>query len=70
MWLTLLLVHGCGCRVPLCRVPGSVWLLNAIPLPRTQYLHLENLILVFWVSTYSTEYAKAKVHPELKGASI
>lgn len=45
MCLTLLLVQGvCGCRVLLCRAPGSVWLLDGTPLLKPQYLLLGNLI--------------------------
>lgn len=71
MWLTLLLVHGlCGCRMPLCRETGSVWLLDAIPLVKLQYFHLGNLIPVFWVRIFSTGFIKAMVGQGLKRAPI
>lgn len=71
MWLTLLLVHGlCGCRVPLCREPGSFWLLDRTPLAKPQYFDLGNFIPICWVSIFSTGYIKPMVGQGLKGTPI
>lgn len=49
---------ACEYRVPLCRVPHSVWLLDATRLSEPQYLQLEIVTLIFWVNTFSNGYIK------------
>lgn len=71
MWFMLLLVHGlCGCRVPLCREPSSVCLLDATLLAKLQHFHLGNLISVFWVWIFSTGYIRAMVGQWLKDPQL
>lgn len=52
----------------------SVWMsgdsMQGTPSCLPQYLHLEIVILIFWVSTFGTGYNKAMVGQGLKGASI